>query len=243
MDIGDRRQQQDRLGVFHSPDNKSHLLVIADGMGGHEHGAEAAQIVVEVAKQSFERMKNIDDPANFLREICFKAHADIRAYSRKDNTSPGSTCVILHLTETEAHWVHIGDSRLYHFKSGHYISTTRDHSIAELVKEHGKSLTAPKNQLYMCLGSDAEITPAYDFTNVSRKELFILCSDGLWGQLDEDIMAASIKKTGTLDNLERWVKKAKQRKLGRSDNISLLCAYKGSARSPFFARWFSWFKR
>ena len=46
INIGKRSEQQDRVGVFHARNGKRHLLVLADGMGGLQQGAQAAQIVI-----------------------------------------------------------------------------------------------------------------------------------------------------------------------------------------------------
>ena len=245
MDQGDREQQQDRLALFHSADESQHLLVLADGMGGHENGAWAAQTVVDTARSRFEESMPIDNPAQFLRDICFEAHETIKTYSGNGGASPGSTCVILYLTPTEAHWIHVGDSRLYHFQSGRHISTTHDHSVAQLMKDYGEPLSAPQNQLYMCLGGDNEITPEYNFAPLMGHDLFLLCSDGLWGQLDDNAVSAEVERiTSDTKYLEQMVRRARKQKPGQSDNIAVLSAYQAYLPRAGLRQWFKkWFNK
>jgi hypothetical protein len=72
-DIGGRSEQQDRLAVLHSPDDRRHLVVVADGMGGLQNGAKAAQILIDVASDRFMRHKQ-GDSYGFLNDICQTAH-------------------------------------------------------------------------------------------------------------------------------------------------------------------------
>ncbi len=235
-DIGDREEQQDRLAIFHSTNHHCHLLVVADGMGGHEKGDWAAQTVLDTASAMFKECP-VNNPAQFLRDICYQAHELISAQTGKTGLPPGSTCVILYLTQTEAHWVHVGDSRLYHFQAGRYVTSTRDHSIGQLIKENAASKEGKQNQLYMCLGGDNEITPEYDYAPLSKQDLFILCTDGLWGQLPADLASLDASLGNTLaERMKKLVDDAKQQQPGRSDNISLLAAYREHAPNPGFRR-------
>ena len=74
--IGDRNEQQDRVSVLHS--EHAHLLVLADGMGGHAHGATAAQAVIDVANSRFGK-EGYEKPGLFLASTCLEAHKIITA--------------------------------------------------------------------------------------------------------------------------------------------------------------------
>lgn len=229
--IGDREEQQDRVAVLHLEDSEAHLLVVADGMGGHNDGAAAAQTVIDIASRRFHQ-GGIEDPREFLEGICLEAHDAILALSENRASAPGSTCVIAYLTDSRAYCVHVGDSRLYQFHDGRLIHKTSDHSMAQLIEEQESDLAdetrhSAQNQLYMCLGGNNELAPEFYTSKVAPGDFFLLCSDGFWGQVEvEEIFA---KTDGTAIGQEyagQLAQLASEQGQGNSDNIGLAWAYR-----------------
>jgi serine/threonine protein phosphatase PrpC len=249
--IGDREEQQDRVAIFHLEDRAAHLLVVADGMGGHQDGAAAAQTVIDIAASRFNQ-STIDDPREFLENICLDAHNAILTLSDDGASAPGSTCVIAYLTDSQAYCVHIGDSRLYQFHDGRLIHKTSDHSIAQLMEEQEGDLndetrpSAPQNQLYMCLGGNNALTPEFYASKVSAGDCFLLCSDGLWNQVDvEAIFAQTDGVAIDQDYAGHLIQLASQQGQGKSDNICLAWAYRKDApaergKPGFLKRLIAW---
>lgn len=252
LTIGDREEQQDRVAIFHLEDREAHLLVVADGMGGHKDGAAAAQTVIDIASSRFNQSMT-DDPWKCLEEICLDAHEAILTLSENRTSAPGSTCVIAYLTASQAYCVHVGDSRLYQFHSGRLIHKTSDHSIAQLVKEYESDLeeeaghSAPQNQLYMCLGGNNELSPEFYASKVSAGDFFLLCSDGFWGQVDvEQIFAKTDGTAIDQDYAGQLVQLASRQGQGKSDNICLAWAYcehdpAESEKPGFLKQLIAWF--
>ena len=154
-DIGARGEQQDRVLALQRDDDL--LLALADGMGGHEDGALAAQTVMDAARELFDKSRNLK-AEDLLVSIAGAAHARINTAGAERGVSPHSTCVLLHLTEERAAWTHVGDSRLYRFDRGRLIGRTTDHSAVELLRLQGRiseeeMKTHPrKNVVYEALG-------------------------------------------------------------------------------------------
>ena len=252
LTIGDREEQQDRVAIFHLEDREAHLLVVADGMGGHNDGAAAAQTVIDIASSRFDQGM-IEDPRKFLEDICLDAHEAILTLSENRTSAPGSTCVIAYLTATQAYCVHVGDSRLYQFHGGRLIHKTSDHSIAQLIEEQEGSLddearpSAPQNQLYMCLGGNNGLSPEFYASQVSAGDFFLLCSDGFWGQLDvEQIFAGTDGTAIDQEYAGELVQLASQQGQGKSDNICLAWAYREndpaeSEKPGFLKQLIAWF--
>jgi len=252
LTVGDRKEQQDRVAIFHLEDREAHLLIVADGMGGHHGGAAAAQTVVDVASRRFNQ-DVIDEPRTFLENICLEAHDAILALSENRASAPGSTCVIAYLTAGQAYCVHVGDSRLYQFNGGRLIHKTSDHSIAQLMQERENNQegetehAAPQNQLYMCLGGNNELSPDFYASKVSAGDIFLLCSDGFWGQVDVEEIFTKINGVAIdQDYAGQLVQLASQQGLGKSDNICLAWVHcqgdpKKREKSGLLQKLITWF--
>lgn len=229
-DIGGRAEQQDRAAILAIPGRTDeHLVVLADGMGGQEDGALAAQAVIDAARDQVPRLSR-HEPRQFLTDLCLIAHAAIRTLGRQRHSNPASTCTALYLQPEEAYWVHVGDSRLYHFDQSHVLAQTCDHTVSVLLKtdvaqQPSHPVDAPSdNRLFMCLGGNNEVAPEFAATAVGRHEWFMLCSDGFWNHVDPGEVADA-RATAPAGHLAaELVALATQRAGPAGDNASLVLA-------------------
>lgn len=230
-DIGDRDEQQDRMALLHSRDGHHHLLVVADGMGGLPDGARAAQALIDQAEERFfsnDRNKVFD----LLQGICLSTHKTLRALVPEGQLVPGTTMVMLYLNQSEAYWMHVGDSRLYQFRKGKLLNQTNDHSMLQLMLDRGFpaeegsfEFNSMQNRLYMRLGGEHEPEADFNGCKLQDGDLFVLCSDGLWQAFRADELAGLLAKQ-PLDQsrVEQIVRTARRRNGEGSDNVSLLVA-------------------
>jgi PPM family protein phosphatase len=226
-DIGGRSEQQDCMEMLSSDCGRAHLVVVADGMGGHRDGALAARTVIETARRHFSNGE-ASDPRAFLRSLCLESHRAISGLGGDERRSPGSTCVLLYLKGPEAYWAHVGDSRLYHFRDGRLIGRTRDHSVAQLMVSQGRmqdsdaTTKALQNQLYMRLGGNDLPEPDVGATEVEGDDVFMLCSDGFWSSVEPEEVITSLENLPIdKDGAGPLVAMAKERGGEGGDNISL----------------------
>lgn len=197
--IGDRKRNQDRCTVVES--GNSLLLAIADGMGGHPKGEVAAQIVIDTCRKFMQQTPQpILSPGSFLKRLMHKAHEEIVSfgYEQEPVIEPRTTSVVVLIQNATAYWAHTGDSRLYLFRAGKLLTRTKDHSYVErllqlgMIKEEELEHHPQKNYVTRCLGGSMtlpEIT--LDKHQVQPSDVIALCSDGVWGNIDE---AAMIRK-------------------------------------------------
>jgi len=231
QDIGGRAEQQDRVEIFASPGGERHLLVVADGMGGHRDGALAAEAVLAAARNCFEAVST-PEPQQLLGRICLDAHRAILGIDGSGERTPGSTCALLYLEGREAYWAYVGDSRVYHFQEdGFLVDRTRDHSLVELMLSQGHieagdpDARALRNQLYMRLGGDSEPEPNFGATAVNAGDLFLVCSDGLWSPAEgDDLLSGAEGQDADPALAERLVAWARAAGGADADNISLALA-------------------
>ncbi|WP_305908932.1 protein phosphatase 2C domain-containing protein [Methylomarinum sp. Ch1-1] len=228
LNIGKRSQQQDRVGIFHNGDK--HLMVVADGMGGIPKGDLAAQIVVDTAEQAFNNNKT-DIPESLLEDICVQAHEKINQLETDGGSAPGTTCALLYLDKRHAHWAHIGDSRLYHYRQNRLINRTLDHSLRQLMIEQGvlertsEEADAVQNQLYKRLGGCKDPQPDIHASMLENGDLFLLCSDGFWQSIETQRIPAILDNHPLEDDgPERLVGIALENGGQHCDNISVALA-------------------
>lgn len=228
LNIGKRSEQQDRLGLFSNKKGNRHLLVIADGMGGLQQGAEAAQMVIDTAEQVFTGRK-IPSPELFLENIIHVAHKRINTLEQNASSAAGTTCVLLYIDESEAYWAHIGDSRLYHFRQGELINQTIDHSAMQLMIDQGLAennsdeANAVQNQLYKRLGGSNDPEPDFNSSDLEAGDFFMLCSDGLWQAFgDKQILDILEAQPIDQDGAEHFINLALQQGGPSCDNISVI---------------------
>jgi PPM family protein phosphatase len=225
-DIGGRHEQQDRMGVFGMRDD-AHLMVLADGMGGHDDGALAAQTVIDTAAAAAADASG-RSPQQLLAAVCHAAHAAIRRLGEARGTNPASTCVMLYLHTDTAYWCHVGDSRLYHVNVDHAVPLTEDHSVQGLIDAGAAAavdIAAAGNGLYMCLGGRNPVSPEAAASCLVPGDAMLLCSDGFWQQVDAEEIRAMIASThdpaGALHDL---VETARVRGGKAGDNVSAMLA-------------------
>ena len=226
-DIGGREEQQDRVAVFNG--TSAHLLVLADGVGGHEGGALAAQALIDVARDSFRTFESNseDTPAHLLERIVLNAHERINALGREHDIKPHSTCVLLYLDSKAAAWAHVGDSRLYRFSKGRLVERTIDHSIVELMRLQGRITEAEmkthqdKNRLFEALGGEQQPQAEAGGKEIATGDGFLLASDGVWENVNDADLEAAIQAEDLATALRHLVESAKARGGTECDNLSV----------------------
>lgn len=240
---GGRRYNQDRLAYAYS--REALLMVIADGMGGHFHGELAAQIAVQMLSDSFrgKARPTVARPAEFLREGFLNAHHAINDYARAHQLteSPRTTCVACVVQDGSAYWAHSGDSRLYYFRAGRPLYRTRDHSLVQQLFEQGRISAAQmathpdRNKIYSCLGGNnfPEVELSHEIA-MRDNDVLLLCSDGLWGQLDLNEISAILEKFPLNTAVPQIMDHAELRGGEKGDNLSAI-ALRWGDESHFFA--------
>jgi PPM family protein phosphatase len=204
---GPRQYNQDRLAYSYSKD--ALLLVLADGMGGHRNGEIAAQLAVKTLTEAFQRLAvpALSSPAKFLIEHVQQVHDMIENVTQAEDLieSPRTTIVTAIIQRGYLYCAHVGDSRLYHFRGGHLLFRTEDHSVVQSLYKKGmitkeEMATHPyKNKIYNCLGG--ETPPQIDLAD--RHELLegdtvLLCTDGVWGVISDQQIKEIIQRNSNV---------------------------------------------
>jgi len=223
---GGREKNEDRMGYCYT--REAGLFVLADGMGGHPDGEVAAQIALQTMSAVFQRdaRPSLPQPATFLSTGLMAAHHQIIRYAseRAMLDTPRTTLVAGVVQAGELHWVHCGDSRLYVVRDGALLSRTRDHSYIEAQASAGGAVDGlNRNVLFTCLGST--VRPMFDVAGplrLSEGDKVLLCSDGLWGSIDDDEIARVLSDLPVSDAVPALVERALAAAGEHSDNVTVL---------------------
>jgi PPM family protein phosphatase len=231
IDRGDRLYQQDQVEVFAHPRIAGCLLaVVADGMGGKSGGRKAADQVLLIARQLFERFApSRDKPEALLTQVLNESHLMIKLTAITAEQEPHSTvaaCLIM--PSLEAHVMHAGDTRVYHFRGASMMSRTTDHSLVQRMVSEGtiseaEAETHPQSHLLIgCLGASED--PPLALHRIDRLEVgdsLLLCSDGLWHYFTPRELGTIANALKPSDASKMLAAKARQRAKGGGDNLSL----------------------
>jgi len=228
--LGNRSSNQDRFLAVETDEGV--LLVLGDGMGGQAFGEVAAQLLIDIAVKNFnDAVRPIKQPKEFLNAIIQQAHRAIIAFGKQQEppVTPGTTGVLCLVQDGQAVWAHVGDSRLYVFQGGLPIYRTTDHSYVEQLYQQGaisrweQESHPQRNQITQCIGCRAtppEVSLS-NAVNLRQNDIVLLCSDGLWGPLDDAQMGAMLSDEVSLDELLNGMgEKSERLSYPRSDNIS-----------------------
>jgi protein phosphatase len=244
--IGGRKVNQDRMGYCFTRD--ALLLVLADGMGGHQHGEIASTIAMQTLSMMFQMQAKpyIKKPERFLEEALQQAHRDILAYSARHQLpeSPRTTVVACLVQHNCAVWAHCGDSRLYWVRRNQVLAQTRDHSHLEYLIAKGLASPAERathpdrNKLYNCIG--AATPPRIELSRQASLEagdVLLLCSDGVWAMVPDAEIVQKLATQTVVQAVPDLVSMAVAIGGPRADNTTALAiswqgADNGQAKGP-----------
>lgn len=231
---GNRSYQEDRFLILTDEVNGKPftLLAVADGMGGHNAGDDAANIVITRLESFFNTIKkDLPEDLNKLKAKAVEAILDanslikIDGLSDKRKSSMGTTLVMSLIVREKAIFFNAGDSRGYLFDDYYIEQITKDHTAIQQAIDKGydiSSLSIGSNVLVNCLDGSADVEvdvfPALDGFDVSEKGL-MLCSDGVSGFLNEDEVLEVLNKP-TQDYARALVSKAYS--AGSDDNLTAI---------------------
>jgi PPM family protein phosphatase len=236
-DVGNRRARNEDSYLAAPP-----LFVVADGMGGHEGGELASSLAVSTLSELGEAptMQAVQDVVGRANAVIRQVEAD-----RPELSGMGTTLVGIVAIEEQGqpYWLafNIGDSRLYRFANGSLSIVSHDHSVVqELIDagelQHDEVATHPdRSVVTRALGSDPAPIADYWLLPSTPGETFLLCSDGLTGEVSDDRIAAIL---GSASGPEAAASQLVSTALvaGGRDNVTALVVQTGSGGSDGWGR-------
>jgi serine/threonine protein phosphatase PrpC len=209
--------------------NKGALFVVADGMGGHDRGAEASEMTVNTVSAAYYQDAGNDIAAALARAVKDANTAVYReAQANVGAAKMGSTCIAAVLKGDSVYIANVGDSRAYIVRGGQARQITEDHSwvveqvragilTAEQARTHEK-----RNVITRCIGMKEQVEVDVFTERVEDGDILVLCTDGLSSLVDEGEMCAIVERHGPEESVTRLIERANEH--GGTDNITALVA-------------------
>lgn len=169
------------------------LWAVADGMGGHAHGDWAANAVVQ-ALGSAALASGFEAATQGVADAIHSANRRVWAEAQRRGQQMGSTVVALLVRDDRFAVLWVGDSRVYLLRGGRLYALTRDHSQVQEMVDRGLITLAearghPRGHvLARAIGVGARLSVDVVADQLEPGDLFLLCSDGLTGVLDDDAL-------------------------------------------------------
>ena len=223
-----RKKNEDSFYI----DDKLNLLIIADGVGGHQAGEVASQMAVKIIPAMIkEILKKEDRIQDQILEAVYKTHEDI-LIAAEDSllNGMGTTLVLAFYIDNKIYITHVGDSRAYLVRQNKLELVTEDHSVVfqllktgELTQEEAQHHPL-KHMITQSLGNKSHIFPDINCFTWSKGDYLLLCSDGLTDMVeDKKIEEIILLENRDLDaKCEKLLELAKKR--GGKDNITIILA-------------------
>jgi protein phosphatase len=204
---------------------------VADGMGAHAAGELARKIAADTNPFLYRKYREEDAP-EALRRSVVETNAEVhrRGQANADFHNMGTTCSALALLPEGALAAHVGDSRIYRLRRGVLEQLTFDHSLVWEMRAAGHlaegseaASRLPKNVITRSLGPNptVEVDLEGPFP-LEPGDTFLLCSDGLTGQVADEELAPILANLSPDDAARFLVDLANLR--GGPDNITVLIA-------------------
>ena len=198
-DKGNVRQNNEDSFLFEQFE-KLNILILADGVGGHEDGeiasGYAVNIVMEYIKSNY---KLYSDYLHLLVDAFCEANKVIYEINLEKNSEEnkisnrlmGTTLEVLLFDGDVLYFGHVGDSRIY-IKDDNFRLLTKDHSLVQYLYSSG-ALTEEevknyndKNSILRAIGMEKHVEVDVSSVRIKPKDIILVCSDGLTNELDDD---------------------------------------------------------
>ncbi|AFY57898.1 serine/threonine protein phosphatase [Rivularia sp. PCC 7116] len=212
-------------------DPEGRFFIVADGMGGHAGGEEASRIAnVEIQKYLVSNWDSSKSSEELLKSALWEANEAILRDQQEhsERADMGTTVVAVVFRPGESPYVaHVGDSRLYRWRSSLLELITQDHTwVARALKMGDINIEEARNHpfrhvLSRCLGRDDLHEVDVQPLDISSGDRLLLCSDGLTEELADEKIACYLQENTALEKTAlSLIEGAKDQ--GGHDNITVV---------------------
>ncbi len=206
---------------------KENILIVADGMGGHNAGEVASKTAVDTAVPILKAPGK--DYKEKIESAIASANAKVFSMATGEQAGMGTTMDICIYSEGKLYIGHVGDSRVYVIKGGKAKKITSDHSYVEMLIEKGELSKEEaenypmKHMITRAIGVGESVEPDYLEVEITENDKILLCTDGLTNMLSDEFIAKIITEENNPDeSATKLISAANE--AGGKDNITVIVA-------------------
>ena len=204
------------------------FFVVADGLGGAAAGERASALTVKTLVEEV-RSSQEGPTAETVSQAIELANKRVRWEAENDPCLEGMGCTV---TAAIAHpgrveIINAGDSRAYRFSCGTLTQLTSDHTwVSAIAEASGISESELQNHprrhvLTKAVGAEYTVAADTVESDFNPGDILLLCSDGLHGVTSPDVIASTLNREGSLQDLAQWLIDATL-KMGAPDNVTVV---------------------
>ena len=208
----------------------TYLFVVADGMGGHAGGDVASAIAIRRISEVDQKYTSAHDAAFALQSALIAANSLLAetVFEHNELTGMGTTVSGIVRVDNQIAIAHIGDSRIYRFRSGKIEQISTDHTFVQRLVDSGRitpeeAAVHPRRSVLMRVLGDVDAAPEID-TNVydtAPGDRWLICSDGLSSYVTGDKMEHVLATfPSAQEAAEKLIKESLDQ--GAPDNVTVL---------------------
>lgn len=232
-DVGQRRKvNEDAAGYFESKNNIP-LMMVCDGIGGHNAGEIASAMALMSIGQAWEKTEfnDIEEVYQWLIKKITEANEAIftRSAQYEDLYGMGTTVVVASIIGNQLMIANVGDSRAYVLRNFQLKQLTEDQSLVNALLKSGEITPEEaenhpnKNIVTQSLGVTSSVEIDFVRMTIKNEDTLILCSDGLSDMLSlEEIRNVMNHYSDVEQQVEKAVQEANE--AGGRDNITVAIA-------------------
>jgi protein phosphatase len=221
---GKRKRNEDSF-LIKALDPERVLLAVADGLGGQPSGHIASRTAIRAIE---DLIPGTGETETEMAGVIMKAEASVTELAETDPALEymGTTLTVALFDKDTITWGHVGDARIYHLKEGRFSQMTTDQTMAQFLVEEGEitreeAVTHPMQHfLAQSLGGGG-CEPETGSFKVGPGDIVLLCSDGLYSEIDDDRIIALLSSKNSVEEKVRLLVKAAD-DAGGHDNITVL---------------------
>jgi protein phosphatase len=207
-------------------ERKGLLFAIADGLGGLNAGEVASATALNTLMDEYYSPSNHHRIEPALRNAVQMANLRVHDLAQKhvEHRGMGTTLTALALAGSTAYIAHVGDTRVYRLRGDKLTQLTQDHSeVADMIRMKlvtpDKAASHPsRNVLTRTIGHHLMVRPDFARESVQPEDVFLMCTDGVWSELQDAELAELTKLADPEDACRHIIDLCLEREC--DDNVS-----------------------